>query len=914
MTAEAAFIGDGPNPFGTTINVTVNPTWLGTVGSPGPINYTNNGTISIAGGGWLIIASGEVLNNSATGTLAIAQGGYLYNGGGTLNNDGALNNSGEVICFGYCYHNAGATYSGDGTIVIQGTLNNSSNNAFAIETLRFDSGSLINNGTGAVSIGTVYIPYPAYSGTIQGNAISLTTANVEGPLAISSVITGAGSLTKTGAGTLTLSGANTYLGGTIINAGTVSVGSDGNLGNNAGTLTFGGGTLLTTNSFTSNRSVTLNAGGGTFNTSGNSLTLSGNMTGSGSLTKTGAGTLILTGTNSYTGGTTVTAGILQGDTISLQGVIANNSQVTFNQNTNGTYAGIMTGSGSLIKTGTGTLTLTGTNTYTGATSIDEGSLSVNGSISSPVTIGAAGTLMGSGLIAGDVANSGVLAPGNSIGTLTIIGNYTQNIGSTYQVEANAAGQSDRLAVTGTAAINGGTVSVLAESGNYRLRTLYTILTATGGVTGTYSDVTSNLAFLTPSLSYDAHDVYLTLTRNDVSFAGVAATANQYAVSSGLERASASAAGDMSDVMNILLGLSAEGARSAYDQMGGFSHISLAEAASFSFNRYISILSGRMAGFVAGGTVISNTGNFLLAFSGDTGSDAGNMLVAAARNITEENTSPRGFWVRGYGNMGDRRGNDIATKYDYRGGGLIAGFDRKMNDKLCLGAAAGYSYTKVDMDNLSEDGTVASYQGSLYGAYNIDPWYVNGLVAYGYNRYDTSRTIIFGEIARTARADYDGHSLGGYVETGYRLKTKAVNIIPLASIQAGSLWRSALTERDAGTLDLSAESDRTTSLIGSLGVKLRNEYRIQNGSLTPEIRVRWLHEFADNDYTLTASFTGYPVSTFSVRGEGAQRDRAAVGAGLNWEINKRFSLALTCDATLSGDRLEHGGTAGIRYLW
>jgi outer membrane autotransporter protein len=52
-----------------------------------------------------------------------------------------------------------------------------------------------------------------------------------------------------------------------------------------------------------------------------------------------------------------------------------------------------------------------------------------------------------------VTNSGILAPGNSIGTTTIVGNYTHAAGATYTVEANAAGQSDKLIVTGTATLN-----------------------------------------------------------------------------------------------------------------------------------------------------------------------------------------------------------------------------------------------------------------------------------------------------------------------------------------------------------------------------------------------------------------------------------------------------------------------------
>ena len=74
-------------------------------------------------------------------------------------------------------------------------------------------------------------------------------------------------------------------------------------------------------------------------------TYAGSMSGTGVLTKSGAGTLILTGANTYTGGTTVSAGTLQGNTASLQGNIANNAAVTFDQVASGTYAGAMSGNG-----------------------------------------------------------------------------------------------------------------------------------------------------------------------------------------------------------------------------------------------------------------------------------------------------------------------------------------------------------------------------------------------------------------------------------------------------------------------------------------------------------------------------------------------------------------------------------------
>ena len=132
-----------------------------------------------------------------------------------------------------------------------------------------------------------------------------------------------------------------------------------------------------TASFATARPVILGAGSGTFDTAGNNLTLAGVVSGAGSLIKTGSGTLSLAGTASYTGGTIVSGGTLLGNTASLQGDILNNANVTFDQPTNGTYAGTMSGIGSLTKTGTGTLILSGTNTYAGGTTVSGGILQGN---------------------------------------------------------------------------------------------------------------------------------------------------------------------------------------------------------------------------------------------------------------------------------------------------------------------------------------------------------------------------------------------------------------------------------------------------------------------------------------------------------------------------------------------------------
>jgi outer membrane autotransporter protein len=131
--------------------------------------------------------------------------------------------------------------------------------------------------------------------------------------------------------------------------------------------------------------------------------------------------------------------------------------------------------------------------------------------------------------------------GPAIGTLSVAGNTSFAASSTYQVEANAAGQSDKIVATGTTTLSGGTVQVLATPGTYAPSTKYTILTSDSGVSGTFANATSNTTLLTPVLSYDANDVFLTLARNGFSFGSLATTPNQAAVAGALDQSPQNAA-------------------------------------------------------------------------------------------------------------------------------------------------------------------------------------------------------------------------------------------------------------------------------------------------------------------------------------------------------------------------------------
>ena len=307
-------------------------------------------------------------------------------------------------------------------------------------------------------------------GAGQTQTISDTIADQTGILGSG----GSWSLVKNGAGTTVLTGANAYSGGVNVNAGILqgnAASLKGNIANNAVVV---------------------------FEQTGNG-TYAGNMSGSGTLTKTGAGLLVLTGTSSYSGGTTVSAGTLFGDVASLQGNITNNASVLFDQRGNGTYTGIMSGSGALTKANAGILTLTGNNTYLGGTTVREGTL--QGTTSSlQGTIANFGTVVfdqaGNGTYAGNMSGVGTLFKrGAGEVELTGINTYrgdTQVAGGILRIASDdklgaAAGRSlnlqDNGALRASETFTSGRAIGLLGTGGGFLVDAGKILTLSGSITG-----------------------------------------------------------------------------------------------------------------------------------------------------------------------------------------------------------------------------------------------------------------------------------------------------------------------------------------------------------------------------------------------------------------------------------------------
>jgi autotransporter-associated beta strand protein len=228
--------------------------------------------------------------------------------------------------------------------------------------------------------------------------------------------------------------------------GTWDIFNTGNWFNTATGAKFTDSALVVFDDTGANTSITLNQSvvnsSTTFNNSSLTYTISGTgaIAGQGPLTKSGTGTAILATNNTYTGGTTINAGTLQignGGTVgSITGNVTDNGVLAFNRSNSVTFAGIVSGSGSLTKLGAATLTLTATNTYSGGTTITAGTLqigsgSTTGSITGNVTDNAALTFNRSDSISfgGAISGSGSLTKLGA-GTLTLTGSNSYAGGTT----------------------------------------------------------------------------------------------------------------------------------------------------------------------------------------------------------------------------------------------------------------------------------------------------------------------------------------------------------------------------------------------------------------------------------------------------------------------------------------------------
>ena len=378
------------------------------------------------------------------------------------------------------------------------------------------SGTVVSGGTEYVSSGGAAFDSVVVSGGLQsisdGGAAAGTSISSGGVQNVSSG--GLALSTTVNGGTQNVSSGGAASGTSVGSGGSQSVFSGGVA---TATTVNNGGTQLVTSGGTAIGTIVNSGGIQTVNSGG---LMSGTVVSAGGEQSVAAGGVALGSVISSGGVQAVSSGaVVQPTAVRQGGVILNNGTVVFDPTSTTTFDGTLTGNGAVLQQGVGTTILTADNhAFTGTTTVTSGTLMVGdianrtASLGGNVAVTSSGALRGHGTIGGSVTDNGVLAPGGSIGTLTIGGNYAQSNNGLLVIEVSPTSGS-QLRVQGSAALGGG-LQILFDPGTYSARR-YAILTA-NTITGSFARLAGAtsagvvLNGLTPTLNYGASEIDLVL--------------------------------------------------------------------------------------------------------------------------------------------------------------------------------------------------------------------------------------------------------------------------------------------------------------------------------------------------------------------------------------------------------------------
>lgn len=909
----------------------------GSVTNEGGGFFNNSGSLTVLSGFSQLVNNGT-FNNS--GTLHLDSTGLVPSAtSGGLNNHGTLNNSGylaigsfngTVFTYGKLVSHVAINNNGD-LVNYAGTLYNRAtatlaNNASLLNAFRGifnNAGGLTNNyGATFINSGKMYNRnydpthfFPG-SGTITNSG--MFTNNASGELTNFGTLNNEATGSFSNSGTLNNAAASSYApaatlnnSGYLLNTTGPYQSTTGALLSNSGILNNNAGaTLLNQGQLNNNAGATLNNSGSLHNSSTGPYqsTAGARFTNSGTLNNNAGADFKNYGTfTNAAGGTLNNAGVIDNDgpvftnagTLTNDHYFANRSGRTIDNSGALTVAnsGTLRNDGAIANSGT--LTVAGTGGLYGAGAITQsaGMLQVDGDLAQAAVTISGGVLTGTGTITAPVTmnSGGVLEPGaaGTPGTLTITGSLMHNAGSTLRVNVTPS-QASRVVVNGTANL-AGTVQVVPGAGTSP-STPYTILTATGGVTGTFSGVTTDSAFLTPSLGYQPNSVSLTFAQT-ATFDSVALTSNQSAVSTllGTIRVGGNGNADLQAALSAILTMPAGPARAAYDNLAGASQPAASFNAQFGMvDGFVRALTGRLGG--------AGSGNV-------TGALPVQLASAGATLPSLPTQSRNGAWVLAYGNDGKTSGDENGLGYRQDGAGIAFGADTDLDRNWRIGGALNIGTQRAELDRgggrVKTDGvSIAAYARYTSGALTID-----GMAGVGRNGNDSTRSVNVGGMAGTASADYDGDQRFAHLEVAL----KKYWLEPIAAFSYVRVESPSYTESGAGGLSLAVDSQARESIKSYLGARTVHEL---GASLKLTARALWTHEHGDADDSIsTARFTGAPAAgAFQTTGPQLKRDGVLLGLGVSgdWKRN----VALFGDLAVEARQGQWNASvfAGGRYSW
>jgi uncharacterized protein with beta-barrel porin domain len=888
----------------------------------------NSGTIFAGAGSKGINAETAVVANAGTGVILGGLNGVVATVA-TINNAGLLSGStgSAVLTDTAVVTNTSTGIISSGLNGIEATTAATVTNAGATSGgargngIVSGSANIINTSTGAISAGFNGIQVTTTA--IIDNAGSIS-GGIFGVLAATVDVTNTGVIAGNQAGIVATTA-------TVRNSGTIS-----------GTVLNSFGLVVGSANVTNSGLISGTGVGNGIDASGSAIvTNSGTILGNVGVQSAAAATITTSGTITGTGGTAIAFNAVAGNTLTLasgfviNGIVTNaaadiTNTLQLGGSGNGTFDVSTIGTqyrnfGSFNKVGTSVFALTGTSTFAGPVNVNGGTLAVNGNTTSfgGLSANAGGTLGGNGTVGNTTINGGVLAPGdpttgNLFGPLTVQGTLSFTAASTYMIQVSST-NAGRTNVTGVATLGGATVNaVFAPGGN--LNRQYTILNATGGVSGIFNPVvSSNNTNIQSTLSYDANDAFLNVKLVFVSPNGL--NTNQQNVANalsgffnstgsipavfaalgpvGLTQASGEAATGTQkttfNAMNQFMGLLTD----PFIAGRGDSTSSSDRAPQFAEE------NDRANGYTANGKPRSNSERDAYA------------AIYRKAPVAEAFAQRWSVWAAGYGGSQTTDGNaalgsNTATSRVY---GTAVGADYRFSPFTLAGFALAGGGTNFSIANGLGGGRSDLFQAGAFVRHTVGPAYLSAALAYGWQDITTDRTVTIAGVDQL-RAKFNANAWSGRVEGGYRFVTQGVGLTPYAAGQFTTFELPTYAETavtGANTFALGYAAKNVTASRSELGLRSDKSFAMQDAILTLRGRAAWAHDF-NPDRNIAATFQTLPGASFVVNGAAQWPDAALATASAEMKWLNGFSLVATFEGEFSNVTRSYAGKGVARYAW
>lgn len=474
-------------------------------------------------------------------------------------------------------------------------------------------------------------------------------------------------------------------------------------------------------------------------------------------------------------------------------------------------------------------------------------------------------------------------------TISITGTFSQNGGALISTATGNGASYGSLVVNGDANISNATITV--SGAGLTIGQTFTIVDATG--VGIYAGNTGTVAVtngLGATLTTVGNDLVATLYDNAANTwtrKGAAAGGSGGAIGGTLDSIRTSTSPAAVAFQNaVLTPLNAVPTSSQGDAIKQLAPTNSGPAAQMSTAAASAVLGA-----------IQQHQQTAMAYDGQTGVAAG----SAVRDST--------LWGQFLGGGARRGTNSEADGYTLLDFGVATGVDHRFTPNILGGVALSWlrAWTEGSDNSSGSSSTFDNYQLTFYGTYRLDRAFIDGQLGAGWNHFDQSRAISF--LGSTASATYEGQQYLAKATVGYDLPVGGATVTPMASLRWLHAVSDGYEETGAGAANLSVDSSTFTSVSQDLGAKVAWSVPTSLGTLKPEVRLAWVHDYTSSPIATSGVMGG---SAFTVNTPRTAADGARIGFAAELAGDDALSLRAEYEGELRTQYQSHTGL--IKAMW